>query len=152
MSSTPPESGSGSFREADWTPSGAPSAKPDWSDTATLPIAAIKDLFVTFSKAIRAVQLYDEKNPVYQRFVQSLRDALRDLWSDVDRLVMVVEEERFTVAGEEVYRAEIRACAALALGKIGTDQARKSLQAAGSEDDAVVRSAVNRALRGEESS
>jgi len=39
----------------------------------------------------------------------------------------------------------------LALGKIGTDQARRALQAAGGEDDAVVRSAVNRALRGEES-
>ena len=45
---------------------------------------------------------------------------------------------------------EIRACAALALGKIGTDKARRSLQAAMGEDDAVVRSAVNRALRGEE--
>jgi HEAT repeat protein len=46
---------------------------------------------------------------------------------------------------------EIRACAALALGKIGTDPARRSLQAATGEEDAVVRSAVNRALRGEES-
>jgi HEAT repeat protein len=45
---------------------------------------------------------------------------------------------------------EIRACAALALGKIGTEKARQSLQAATSEEDAVVRSAVNRALRGEE--
>ena len=46
--------------------------------------------------------------------------------------------------------AEIRACAALALGKIGTEKARHSLQVATNEDDAVVRSAVNRALRGEE--
>jgi hypothetical protein len=46
--------------------------------------------------------------------------------------------------------AEIRACAALALGKIATDQARRSLQSATGEEDAVVRSAVNRALRGEE--
>ena len=47
--------------------------------------------------------------------------------------------------------AEIRACAALALGKIGSDEAHRSLQAASGEEDAVVRSAVNRALRGEES-
>jgi HEAT repeat protein len=46
---------------------------------------------------------------------------------------------------------EIRACAALALGRIGTEKARQSLQAATSEEDPVVRSAVNRALRGEES-
>ena len=46
--------------------------------------------------------------------------------------------------------AEIRACAALALGKIGTENARRSLQAATGEDDPVVRSAVNRALRGED--
>jgi len=44
----------------------------------------------------------------------------------------------------------MRACAALALGKIGSDRARQSLQSAAGEDDAVVRSAVNRALRGED--
>ena len=48
--------------------------------------------------------------------------------------------------------AEIRACASLALGKIGTEKARQSLQAAAGEEDPVVRSAVNRALRGEDSS
>ena len=68
----------------------------------------MKELFITLSKAIRAVQLYDENNPVYQRFVQTLRDALRDLWSDVDKLVVGVEEERFVVGGEEVYRTENR--------------------------------------------
>ena len=71
-------------------------------------MAEAKELFVILGKAIRAVQLYDENNPVYQRFVQSLRDALRELWSDVDKLVVGVEEERLTVAGEEIYRAESR--------------------------------------------
>lgn len=46
--------------------------------------------------------------------------------------------------------AEVRACAALALGKIGSGAARDSLEEASSEEDPVVRSAVNRALRGDE--
>jgi hypothetical protein len=99
-----PATGSGSFREP-----AAPSTPGGWGDAATLPLAAIKELFVTLGKALRAVQLYDENNPVYQRFVQSLREALRDLFNDLDRLVVTVEEERFTVLAEEVYRAENRA-------------------------------------------
>src|SRR6185436_12910777 len=45
---------------------------------------------------------------VYQRFVQSLREAMRALWAEVDKLVVAIEEDRFTVAGEEVYKAETR--------------------------------------------
>jgi hypothetical protein len=44
---------------------------------------------------------------------------------------------------------EIRACAALALGKIGTPPARAALEEAGDQEEPVVRSAVNRALRGD---
>lgn len=43
---------------------------------------------------------------------------------------------------------EVRACAAMALGKIGTDSAMKALQKALSDKDAVVRNAVSRAVRG----
>ncbi len=42
---------------------------------------------------------------------------------------------------------ELRACAAVALGKVGTARARESLQKSANERDAVVRSAVARALR-----
>src|SRR5687767_8299606 len=107
MSSSNPDTGSGAFRE----PSGAAAAPGEigsWTDTATLPVAAVKELFVTLGKAIRAVQLYDENNPVYQRFVQSLRDALKLLWNDLDRLVVTIEEDRFALMGEEVYKAENR--------------------------------------------
>ena len=103
MPPSTPDSGSGSFREQ-----AASAAQEEWTEEDALPIADVKELFVTLSKAIRAVQLYDENNPIYQRFVQSLSEALRDLWSDVDKLVVGIEEERFTVGGEEVYRAEKR--------------------------------------------
>jgi hypothetical protein len=45
--------------------------------------------------------------------------------------------------------SEVRACAALALGKLGTPPARAALQRSADESDAVVRSAVSRALRQE---
>ena len=49
--------------------------------------------------------------------------------------------------------SELRACAAMALGRIGTPKAQESLRrAAGEQDkDVVVRNAVNRALRGGQS-
>jgi len=43
--------------------------------------------------------------------------------------------------------AEVRACAAVALGRIGTTKALEALQRASAEKDVVVRSAVSRALR-----
>ncbi len=43
---------------------------------------------------------------------------------------------------------ELRACAAIALGKINSDAARASLQKSASEKDVIVRNAVSRALRG----
>jgi hypothetical protein len=44
---------------------------------------------------------------------------------------------------------EIRACAAIALGRIGSAKAAEVLQKSAAEKDIVVRSAVNRALRGQ---
>lgn len=43
---------------------------------------------------------------------------------------------------------EMRACAAIALGRINTDASRGALQRASSEKDVIVRNAVSRALRG----
>lgn len=43
---------------------------------------------------------------------------------------------------------ETRACAAVALGRIGTPRAQESLRKASTEKDVIVRNAVNRALRG----
>jgi HEAT repeat protein len=43
---------------------------------------------------------------------------------------------------------DIRACAALALGKVGTQRAQTALQKAMGEKDVIVRTAVNRSLKG----
>jgi len=45
--------------------------------------------------------------------------------------------------------AEIRACAALALGVVANQQAQTSLEKAKGDDEAVVRNAVGKALKGE---
>ncbi len=71
---------------------------------ANLPIAQTKELFVTMGKALRAFQLYDENNPVYQRFVQALSSAFVGLWPESESFTIAVEEERLTVEGIEVYR------------------------------------------------
>ncbi len=44
--------------------------------------------------------------------------------------------------------SELRACAAVALGKVGTDRALEALQRAGGDSDLIVRNAVSRAVRG----
>ncbi|MEX2527162.1 MAG: HEAT repeat domain-containing protein [Gemmatimonadota bacterium] len=81
-----------------------PPGTPDWAEPETLPLQEVRDLFGVLSKALRARQLYDENNPVYQRFVSGLRNAFRGLWESMDRLHVGVEEDRFTWMGEEVYR------------------------------------------------
>ena len=43
---------------------------------------------------------------------------------------------------------ELRACAAMALGRVGSDAAIATLRRASTEKDILVRNAVNRALRG----
>jgi HEAT repeat protein len=81
---------------------------PDGGDLATLPLEEIGSLFVVLSKALRAHQLYDENNPVYQRFVSQLAEALRGLWGEMDRLHVHVEEDRLLWMGEPVYQSSSR--------------------------------------------
>jgi hypothetical protein len=71
-------------------------------------VARISEFFVTLGKALRAFQLYDENNPVYQRFVQALATAFMGLWQELEELTVVVEEERLTAEGEEVYQNSSR--------------------------------------------
>ncbi len=80
----------------------------NWDDLSSLPTEEVKELFVCLSKALRAQQLYDANNPVYQRFFSQFGEALSSLWKQVDRLQIQVEEDRFTWMGEEVYRQGAR--------------------------------------------
>ncbi len=80
----------------------------EWDEDGALSSAAVKELFVTLGKALRAVQLYDENNPVYRRFVTALRESFQGLWEELGELKVHVEEDRLVLGGTEVYRAQSR--------------------------------------------
>jgi hypothetical protein len=54
-------------------------------------------------KGLRATQLYLPNNPVYQRAVENIRGAFRQVWQQVDELVLDVEETAFRWEGTVVY-------------------------------------------------
>jgi len=80
----------------------------DWNDPSSLPVDEVRALFVVLGKALRAQQLYDRNNPVYQRFVSQLGEALENLWSHMDRLSVNVEEDRLMWMGEVAYESDSR--------------------------------------------
>ena len=94
--------------EVETTTGGTQPESPGWGGLTDLPVGQVRELFVVLGKALRAFQLYDENNPVRQRFVESLRQAVAQLWSECDRLTLSVEEERFLLGDQEVYRSESR--------------------------------------------
>lgn len=79
----------------------------EW-DIPSVPIEQAGELFVTLQKALRAFQLYDENNPVYQRFVGNLRTAFRGLWDEAEDLRAQVEEFKITWYDEVVYENTAR--------------------------------------------
>jgi HEAT repeat protein len=79
----------------------------DWEDTG-LPVEQVRSLFVTLGKAFRAYQLYDENNPVRQRFVDTLRAEFRALWAELDALSVTMDEDHIYIAESEVYSSESR--------------------------------------------
>ena len=80
----------------------------EWTEADDLPIGQVKKLFIVLGKALRAFQLYDENNPVRKRFVDNLRESFESLWQEIDGLNLAVEEDRFLMAGEEVYHSTTR--------------------------------------------
>jgi len=89
-------------------PDQIPDAALNWDDPTSLPVEEVAELFVVLAKALRAHQLYDENNPVYQRFVSHLGEALANLWGKMDRLQISVDEARFSWMGETVYESQSR--------------------------------------------
>lgn len=84
-----------------------PDAGLDW-DESSEPVEEVRSLFVTLGKAFRAFQLYDENNPVRQRFVETLRVEFVKLWEELDKLVVTMDEDRIYLSGNEVYFSESR--------------------------------------------
>jgi hypothetical protein len=79
----------------------------EWGEV--LPVAEVRQLFVTLGKAFRAYQLYDENNPVRRRFLEGLRAEFQRLWGELDQIVVTVDEDHLYLGGQEVYASESRA-------------------------------------------
>lgn len=73
-----------------------------------LPPSQIEDLMQVFVKALRATQLYLPNNPVYQRAIENLRAAFRQVWQATDDLHLDVSEDELRWEGAVVYRQEQR--------------------------------------------
>ena len=80
----------------------------EWAGADALPIEEVRDVILALTRALRARHLYDPANPVYGRFVAGLRDSFRNLWGSLERLDILVQEDRLIWLGEEVYRNEAR--------------------------------------------
>ena len=93
---------------------------------------------VVKGKAIRATDL-TEKMAMFEAFGALCGD------NGVSLLDGILNNRTFLGKRED---DELRACAAMALGRIGTEKATESLRRAVSVKDVVVRNAVNKALRG----
>ncbi len=116
------------------TPSShSPPPSVQWEDPSSLPVAEVREFFLLLSKALRAYQLYDAGNPVRRRFMTSLVEASRRLWTHRDELQISVEEDRFVWMGEEVYRDEARATSLCFL--VYRDGIRELTFQAGVEDE-----------------
>ncbi|HZS62241.1 MAG TPA: HEAT repeat domain-containing protein [Gemmatimonadaceae bacterium] len=89
-------------------------------------------------KAIRDADL-TERMAMFEAFGALSGDA------GVPLLDKMLNERTFLGKREE---PELRACAAMALGRIGTDKATASLRKSVNEKDVIVRNAVSKALRG----
>lgn len=70
----------------------------DASDTTVAP-ERVGLLLNTLSKAIRAHQIYQSNNPVYQRFVASMRGGFADFWKEASTLELRVDEDAFDWQG-----------------------------------------------------
>jgi len=57
--------------------------------------AEVGDVLGTLAKAVRAFQLYQSNNPVYQRFVSATAAAFSRLWERTPSLHLTVEEHAF---------------------------------------------------------
>ena len=80
----------------------------EWGEFSGVLLSDVRELFMTLGKALRAYRLYEENNPVYQRFLGSLREAFRKVWGHEERLTVTVEESRLLVNTAEVYASGSR--------------------------------------------
>lgn len=72
------------------------------------PASQVAELVRVVVKGLRATQMYLPNNPIYQRSLQSLRDAFGPVWEFTDQVVLAVVESDLIWEQEVVYEQESR--------------------------------------------
>ena len=67
-----------------------------------VPVAEVEKVMSTVAKALRAFNMYQANNPVFQRFQAALREGFESLWDQADELALGVTEEGFRY-GDRVF-------------------------------------------------
>jgi hypothetical protein len=70
--------------------------------TETLPLQEVESLLSTLAKTLRAYQMYESNNPVFQRFRASLGEEFTRIWSKLDSLDISIREDGFGY-GDQVF-------------------------------------------------
>ena len=73
-----------------------------------LPPSQVEELMQVISKGMRATQLYLPNNPVYQRSVENIRTAFRQIWQATDDLIFDVGETQIRWEDNAVYSQDQR--------------------------------------------
>jgi HEAT repeat protein len=71
-------------------------------ESAGLTAAEVESVLTALSKALRAYQMYQANNPVFQRFQKALREEIAGLWDKAEALELTVHEEGF-VYGDRTF-------------------------------------------------
>ncbi|HUE77258.1 MAG TPA: HEAT repeat domain-containing protein [Longimicrobiales bacterium] len=69
---------------------------------SALAVEEVENVLASMGKALRAFNMYQANNPVFQRFRDTLRTSIEDLWRKVDSLELTVQEDGFKW-GKEVF-------------------------------------------------
>lgn len=77
---------------------GGPAPAPD-AGRAGVSAERIEELLQLFEKCLRAYRMYQSNNPVYQGFVERLRAAFVELWTEAPELRFTVEEDGLVYEG-----------------------------------------------------
>ena len=76
---------------------------PEQSSTQLLPASQVSELIQSIVKALRAFQMYLPNNPIYQRAIQNVRNALAPIWAVTDELVLGIGETDMLWEEHSVY-------------------------------------------------
>ena len=68
----------------------------------SIPLPIATQLMTTFTKAVRAYQLYLPNNPMYSRAIDAVREGFAATWAQTDEVTIQINESQFRLDGHVV--------------------------------------------------